>query len=399
MYPSRARGMRAPRRPEVDTAAVHPPRPPVSRHGGAGKGPAPSPPRLVNPPLFARARPLRGLLERELALAAWGSSNDFPAGRWDLDRLLALKRETVSVVLPAREVAETIESVITALVPLERAGLIDELVVVDAASGDGTARLAVAAGAHVLQESEVLPEFGPAQGKGDAMWRGLAGTSGDVIVYIDADTRDFDERFLLGMLGPLFERPEIEFVKGAFRRPFEVDGAAPVADGGGRVTELMARPLLNLHAPELAVFAQPLAGETAARRPLLESLPYPVGYGVEIAMMIDVVARVGVEAMAQVDLGTRQNRHQALRDLGAMASAVLATASRRFHGDDAVDGARGAGALAVPGERSMDLREISLEERPPLRTLLAQARDCGARRRTTITATPASDRFSASRSR
>ena len=138
----------------------------------------------------------------------------------------------------------------------------------------------------------------------------------------------------------------------------------------------MARPLLNLFAPELAGFRQPLAGETAARRELLESIPFPVGYGIEIAMLIDVAGREGVGAMAQVDLGTRQNRHQALRDLGPMAYAVLSTAARRFHGADVVDGARGAGALALPGENAgaMELREVSLEERPPLGTLTAEAR-------------------------
>jgi glucosyl-3-phosphoglycerate synthase len=345
----------------------------------------------VTAPPFDRAAPGLDLLERELALAAWTASNAFRADRWDLDGLLARKRESVSIVLPAREVADTIGSVIGALVPLERAGLVDEVVVVDAASTDGTARAAAEAGATVLQESEVLAELGPARGKGDAMWRGLAATSGDVVAYIDTDTCDFDERFLLGLLGPLFERPELEFVKGAFRRPFKVDGAAAVPDGGGRVTELVARPLLNLHAPELAGFVQPLAGETAARRALLESIPYAVGYGVEIAMILDVAALVGVEAMAQVDLGTRQNRHQALRELGAMAYAVLATATRRFYGDEAVDGARGAGALAIPGGSSMEMREVTLEERPPLRTLPAKARAAGA--------TPASDRFSASSSR
>ena len=350
-------------------------------------------------PLFDRAASGQSLLERELALAAWSSSNDYPADAWDLDDLLAVKRETVSVVLPAREVADTIETVIAALAPLERAGLLDELVVVEAASRDGTARTAAEAGATVLQESEILPSFGPARGKGDAMWRGLAATSGEIVVYIDTDTRDFDERFLLGLLGPLFARPEVQFVKGAFRRPFKVDGAAAVPDGGGRVTELVARPLLNLFVPELAGFAQPLAGETAARRELLESIPFPVGYGVEIAMIIDVASRVGVEAMAQVDLGTRQNRHQALRDLGAMAYAVLGTAARRLHGADAVDAARGAGALALPGRGAMELREVSLEERPPLRSLEAGARDDGGHRGSRAGAEPSSGRFSASGSR
>ena len=351
-------------------------------------------------PLFERAASGQSLLERELALATWSASNDYSADGWNLDRLLGLKRETVSVILPAREVADTVASVLAALAPFERAGLVDELVVVDAASSDGTARVASRSGARVLQESEILPSFGPAQGKGDAMWRGLAATSGEIVVYIDTDTLDFDERFLLGLLGPLFARPEVHLVKGAFRRPFKVDGAAPVPDGGGRVTELVARPLLNLFLPELAGFSQPLAGETAARRELLEAIPFPVGYGIEIAMMIDVAERVGVEAMAQVDLGTRQNRHQPLRDLGAMAYAVLATAARRLLGADAVDGARGAGALAVPGAGGLELRQVSLEERPALSTLAAELRADHARRSGPPGAGNApSGRFSASGSR
>ncbi len=357
------------------------------------------PVRLMTAPVFDRAPPGPSLLERELALAAWAASNDYPGIGWDLDRLLSLKRNTVSVILPAREVAESIETVVAALVPLERAGLVDELVVIDAASGDGTGRIAAEAGARVLQESEILRSFGPARGKGDAMWRGLAATSGEIVVFVDTDTRDFDERFVLGILGPLLERPELGFVKGAFRRPFQIDGAAPVPDGGGRVTELVARPLLNLHVPELAGFSQPLAGETAARRELLESIPFPVGYGIEIAMMIDVAARIGVEAMAQVDLGTRQNRHQALRDLGPMAYAVLATAARRFHGAEAVDAARGAGALAVPGSGTMELREVSFEERPPLGSLGAEVPRRPAQRRVHAGAEFTGRRFSASGSR
>jgi glucosyl-3-phosphoglycerate synthase len=274
-------------------------------------------------------------------------------------------------------VAETIGSVIDALAPLERMGLIDELVVVDAASEDATASVARERGAAVLQESELLPSFGPARGKGDAMWRGLAATSGEIVVYADTDTRNFGAGFVLGMLGPLLERPELQFVKGTFRRPFKLDEVA-VPDEGGRVTELVARPLLNLFMPELAGFGQPLAGEIAGRRELLESLSYPVGYGVEIAMVIDVARRVGVEAMAETDLGTRKNRHQPLRELSAMAFAVLGAASRRFAGAEAIEAA-GAPGIALPSAEGVELREVSLEERPPLASLSPEDR-CAARR-------------------
>ena len=322
-------------------------------------------------PLRDRAVP-GDLLERELGLGAWSARNSLSAERYDLEGLLELKRQPVSVVLPTREVGRTIASVLEALAPLRGAGLVDEIVVVDAASGDGTAGIAAKRGAAVLQESEILPRFGAARGKGDAMWRGLAATSGEIVVYMDTDTRDFDARFLLGMLGPLIERPELQLVKGTFRRPFETGGVA-VPDGGGRVTELVARPLLNLFRPELGCFGQPLAGETAGRRSLLEELPYPVGYGVEIGMLIDAAARAGIEAIAEVDLETRHNRHQPLRELSVMALAVLGTALKRLAGLDSIAELEAAklcpAAIALPADRGMELREVSLEERPPLSTL------------------------------
>jgi glucosyl-3-phosphoglycerate synthase len=353
----------------------------------------------VTAPLSDRAPAGSQTLERPIRDTAWSSPETFPSERWGLERLLALKRESIALILPTREVAETIGAVLASLLPLADAGLVDELVVVDAASADGTAAIVRKRGATLLQESEILPEFGPALGKGDAMWRGLAATSGETVVYLDTDTRDFDERFLLGVLGPLLERPDLSLVKGAFRRPFKVDGMAALPDGGGRVTELVARPLLNLFMPELAGFTQPLAGETAARRDLLESLAYPVGYGVEVAMLIDAARRVGVETMAQVDLGTRQNRHQPLRELSAMAYAVLGAASRRFHDPGGVEAADGV--IALPAEGGQELREVSLEERPPLRSLPldARARVRGAASRSRLPRTAPSDRFTALTSR
>jgi len=325
----------------------------------------------VTVPINARAA-ARQSLQPELGLSTWSARNSLSVDSYGFERLLGLKRETVSVVLPAREVGETIGPVLDALVPLQGAGLVEEVVVVDADSRDATVPTAVERGAAVLQESTLLPEFGGARGKGDAMWRGLAATSGDIVVYLDTDTGDFDPGFLLGMIGPLFERPELQFVKGTFRRPFKVDDVA-VPDGGGRVTELVARPLLNLFMPQLAVFGQPLAGETAGRRTLLETLHYPVGYGVEIAMMIDVAERVGVEAMAQVDLGTRQNRHQSLQELSVMALAVLGTASRRLHGGDSLRELASA-AILLPADGGPERREVSLAERPPLATVSIEER-------------------------
>ncbi len=229
---------------------------------------------------------------------------------------------------------------------------------VDAASRDGTRAVAERRGVRVEDESDLLPHFGPALGKGDAMWRGLAATTGDLVVYLDTDSEDFTPAFVLGMLGPLLTAP-VSFVKGAFRRPLRV-GARTLPDGGGRVTELVARPYLNLHVPRLAGFRQPLAGEIAAERELLEGLSFPVGYGVEIAMLLDVLAAAGLQRMAQVDLGTRQNRHQPLADLSGMALEVLAAAERRIHGVEPV-----AGTLLVPAGTDFEHRAVRTDERPP----------------------------------
>jgi glucosyl-3-phosphoglycerate synthase len=218
------------------------------------------------------------------------------------------------------------------------------------------AHMAAQRGVRVEDESSLLPQYGPALGKGDAMWRALAATTGELVVYLDADTEDFDTRFVLGMLGPLLTEPDIAFVKGHFRRPFK-HGDSVDPDGGGRVTELLARPYLNLHFPELAGFRQPLAGEIAATRELLESIPFPVGYGVEIAMLIDALRAVGLERMAQVDLGTRQNRHQPLAALSRMALEVLAAAEARVHGPVT------PGPLILPNGEP---RAALIDERPEL---------------------------------
>lgn len=251
---------------------------------------------------------------------------DFP-----LEALLERKREAVTVILPAREVADTVGSIVECVLGLD--GLVDQLLVVDAASRDGSADVAVAAGAEVVQEAALAPELGPVLGKGDAMWRALELARGDVVVYLDSDTRDYSSHFVTGMVGPLLAGDGIEFVKGAFERPFTDDAGNIHPRGGGRVTELSARPLLSAFYPELAAFSQPLAGEVAARRALLERIPFATGYAVETAMLLDVRDAVGVEAMCQVDLGERLNRHQPLEDLGPMADEVLRTVLERLRAE------------------------------------------------------------------
>ena len=312
-------------------------------------------------------------LARDLASSDWCSRRCYTAGEFPLERLLDAKQSTIGLILPAREVAQTIRPIAELSLTLQEAGLLDEVLVIDAASHDGTAEIAEQAGISVLQESELSREYGPACGKGDAMWRALRATSSEIVAYADTDTRDFKRHFLLGILGPLICEPDVQFVKGAFRRPFR-NGVTQLRDGGGRVTELMARPLLNLHAPELAVFNQPLAGETAARRELLERLPFSAGYGVEIAMLIDAWRAVGLDGLAQVDLGVRQNRHQPLRDLSAMAYAVLLAAQTRFLGEDFAD-AHACGSMAIPALDDpvrMETRRVTVQERPPLTSLCGQ---------------------------
>ncbi|HEX4831491.1 MAG TPA: glucosyl-3-phosphoglycerate synthase [Trebonia sp.] len=238
-------------------------------------------------------------------------------------------RPTTTLILPSRNVAGTVGTILDIIAGFRaRTGLLDQVIVVDADSPDGTADVARAHGAEVYSENALLPQYGPAQGKGDAMWRSLSVARGDIVMFADSDTSDFSEQYLYGTLGPLLTDPSIQFCKAAFRRPF-TSGDKSVADGGGRVTELMAKPLLNLFYPQLAGFVQPLAGEFAARRELLTAIPFFTGYGVEIGMMIDVYNEVGLSAMAQVDVGARQNRHQALSDLSRMSSVVLRTVAAR----------------------------------------------------------------------
>jgi glucosyl-3-phosphoglycerate synthase len=236
----------------------------------------------------------------------------------------------VSVVVMTRECAQTIEPIVKAL-----DGFPQKLVV-DACSTDATAEIARAGGAEVIRDSDLLPAFGPVQGKGDAMWRALSAVTNDVVVYVDGDTTQFGRHYATGLAGPLVAHDDIAFVKGAYTRPF-VHGDTVVEGGGGRVTELMARPLLRAFWPELAGFGQPLAGELAARRELLEQIPFATGYGAEIAMLIDVYRDAGIDAMAQTDIGERRQPHQPLEALSGMASQILAAACDRLRRDGRLD--------------------------------------------------------------
>jgi glucosyl-3-phosphoglycerate synthase len=259
----------------------------------------------------------------------WEQTRTFHHAQYSPERIAAARVGQISVCLPARECATTVGEIVRRLVELRERGAIDEVVVIDAASADGTAEVARKAGATVHQESELLPQFGAVLGKGDAMWRALSVLRGEAVCFLDADTEGFSAHFCTGLLGPLVCEPDVQFVKGFYRRPFEQDGIS-LPEGGGRVNHLTARPALALFYPQLAGVRQPLAGEVAARRELLERLPFATGYGVEVGMLIDVWREIGGEGVAQVDLEVHHNRHQPLRELTAMAHTVLATIARRL---------------------------------------------------------------------
>lgn len=292
----------------------------------------------------------------------------FHHSNFPLDLLLQRKRESITVVLPAREVADTIGPIVEQLQSLHP--LIDQILVIDAASEDGTAAAAARLGAEVHQESELVPEFGQALGKGDAMWRALAVARGDLIVYLDSDTRAFSAHFATGMLGPLLCQDRVRFVKGFFRRPFTTPGGEVRPVGGGRVTELTARPLLSAFYPELAAFIQPLAGEVAARRGFFDRLPFATGYAIETSMLLHARDLLGgTDGMAQVDLEERRNHHQPLRALGPMAYAVLRVILERLREEGRLLDDHAPPFQTADGQ----LIQVEIVERPPYATLRARA--------------------------
>jgi glucosyl-3-phosphoglycerate synthase len=251
-------------------------------------------------------------------------------------------------------------------VRLRDSGTIDEVIVIDADSADDSAGAARSVGADVHQESELLTDFGAPSGKGDALWRGVSVATGDIVVFVDSDTEGFDGSFVTGLAGPLLADESLQLVKGAFDRPFTSAGVR-IEGGGGRVNELVARPLLNLYFPELAAVRQPLAGELAARRSALLELPFNTGYGIEIQLLIDFYRRHGLEAIAQSDLGERLNRHQALQELAPMAYSVLSALLSRSEvpPPELADAAEFLGYF----DGEVGIREAEALERPPLKDI------------------------------
>ncbi|MBD3782242.1 MAG: glucosyl-3-phosphoglycerate synthase [Micrococcales bacterium] len=284
--------------------------------------------------------------------------------------LLAAKGSTrVSVVVPARDEEATVGDVVGRVRAawVEDVPLVDELVVIDSDSTDATARVAREAGAVVHAAAEVLPSLGPARGKGEALWKALHVTTGDVLVFLDADLVEWGTHFVSGLLGPLLTDSSLALVKAVYDRPL-LDADGREAETGGRVTELVARPLLALHHPELAGLVQPLAGEWAVRRSAMEQFSVPVGYGVEVAALVDTAALLGASAIAQVDLGRRAHRHHRHDTLGPMAVQVIAAVEARL--ERGASRAPRSSATLTQYDRGPDgfvphPRAVDLAERPP----------------------------------
>jgi glucosyl-3-phosphoglycerate synthase len=298
----------------------------------------------------------------------WNKGRSFDAG--DFSRAdLARRHAGISVCVPTLDEAASIARTLAPLIELRDLGLIDQVAVVDSGSSDGTQAIVEQLGAELHDARALVPGSGPLLGKGDALWRAQAVLYGDIVCFVDADSEDFGEHFVTGLVGPLLRIPELEFVKALYRRPFKV-GDTQMPIGGGRVTELSARPLLNAFYPELAVFGQPLAGEIAARRSLLLQLPFETGYAIEMGMLIDAWWNVGLDGMAQVNLGTRQNRHRPLAELTPMAATVLQSMLVRLRRDGRLTGTTSARLLTDPRSDS-EGTEVRIVQRPPFASLLA----------------------------
>jgi glucosyl-3-phosphoglycerate synthase len=241
---------------------------------------------------------------------------------------------------------------------VEHVPLVDEVVVIDDGSTDATAEAARWEGARVLAVDEILPDLPRGSGKGNALWMSLYACEGDVLCWLDADVRNFGPHFVTRLVAPLLRDPSIGFVKGYYRRPLYGD-----ATGGGRVTELMARPVISALFPHLAGFVQPLAGEYAGRRALLETVPFVEGWGVEIGLLIDLVANFGIDAIGQVDLDVREHRNRPLEELGPQAMAILVTGLRRA--GVPVD-KRLAELVRYDDEQQQQRVAVEIRERPPM---------------------------------
>jgi glucosyl-3-phosphoglycerate synthase len=302
----------------------------------------------------------------------WFDSRTWQSPQWTVAELLRAKgSRTVSVVLPALDEEATVGGVVRAVLPL-LGSVVDECVVMDSGSTDRTVLVAAAAGARVVHRGDVLPELPPLPGKGEVLWRSIAATSGDVLVFLDSDLVDPDPGFVTALLGPILGVPGVHLVKGFYRRPLRLE-SAEIGTGGGRVTELMARPLLAALRPELSGVIQPLGGEYAVTREFAESVPFAAGYGVEIGLLLDAHTRFGLDGLAQVNLGVRKHRNRSLLQLGVMARQILGTALARcgvlLPPDEVANFTQ---FVQVNGEWLPDVTDVVVADRPPMRDVLTR---------------------------
>ena len=312
----------------------------------------------------------------------WFVQNTFSSTEFaDLRRLVEAKERqglTISVGLPTLNEEATVRRVIRAIRTrlMERFPLVDEIVVIDSDSQDRTREIAREEGVPVHIHSQVLPSTGSYVGKGEALWKSLHVLRGDIVVWIDTDVSNAHPKFVYGIVGPLLMRPDLQFVKAFYQRPLRVDGELQ-ATGGGRVTELTARPILNLFFPELSGMVQPLSGEQGGRRAHLEQIPFFTGYGVETGLLIDTLQRAGLGAIAQVDMKQRIHRNQTLLALSKMSFEILQVALRRVgeaHGERLWDEANSSIKLITPedgGKLHLEMHDIIATERPPMATVPA----------------------------
>jgi glucosyl-3-phosphoglycerate synthase len=312
-------------------------------------------------------------------LGSWFGKRTFHHSRYaDIGKLVEAKEAQglkVSVCLPTLNVADTLREELrvfrTELV--EKYPLIDQLCIIDSRSTDGTLEIAQEEGAQIFFDDEILPGIEPASGKGEALWKSLFALEGDIIVWVDSDIANIHPRFVYGLVGPLLEDPAIGYVKAFYERPLTQDGVSKPS-GGGRVTELTVRPLFNLFYPELAGLIQPLSGEYAGRRSVLESVPFFTGYGVEAGLLIDILRKYGQDALAQVDVEVRVHHNQTIESLSRMSFGIMQTIFKRLAHDGKLELKVEPRTVYNTFRRTGDEyaiveSDISVVERPPMASI------------------------------
>lgn len=305
----------------------------------------------------------------------WFSANSYGADEFTLDELMEMKRKqgvTISLALPALNEQETVGKVITTIKRqlMEKIPLLDEIVLIDSDSTDNTREIARKENIPVYIHQNLLEDRGARSGKGEALWKSLLVTKGDIIVWIDTDIVNIHPRFVYGIICPMLHNPQVQFVKGFYRRPLKI-GFQKQASGGGRVTELTARPLLNLFYPELSGVVQPLSGEYGGRRKALEQVPFFSGYGVETGLLIDMYEKFGLPAIAQVDLLERVHHNQHLEALSKMSFAIIQAVFRKLEnrfGRVAVEEVNKSMKLIRHGKKGyhLEVEQIAEKEREPM---------------------------------